>query len=352
MAGVKGACARTVGHWHDAQACYRYETSVLRHPPCPSTDAPRVPLIYHAASAATKPPYVVRANAAANPRYELRYLNDSSAAAYVRRACGETVYEAYRCFVAPAYRADLYRFCALYAEGGVYLDADILLTTELERVYAPCAPATLGHDFPWFGPAKQMKILAGRPNATVFGCMLRAIVRHVAHRSAGSPLALTGPALLERCYRADPARDAIALTYIDTRGGEWPYTGMRAGTEVLAYEQPSRKNFGVVDEGDYARLTAEGRVYRPSCNISYEAAPPPPPKPPPPKAGAAPPPPRAWPSPYLARPPRPPRPRPPRVRPPWRETEWDRLARTSRTASWTLTHQRYARRYATEKNVG
>jgi hypothetical protein len=241
-----------------------------------------VPLIYHAASASTTPPYIVRANAAANPKYELRYLNDSSAAAYVRRFCGEQVYEAYRCFMAPAYRADIYRFCALYAEGGVYLDADILLTTEMDRVYAPCAPATLGHDFPWFGPAKQMKMLAGRPNATVFGCMLRAIVRHVAQRRVVNALALTGPALLERCYRADPARDAIALTYIDTRGAEWPYTGMRAGTFVLAYEQPSKKNFGVADEGDYAHLTAEGRIYQPSCSIPYDAlSPRPPPASPP-----------------------------------------------------------------------
>ena len=343
MDAVRGACARTVGHWHDAKACYEYEMSVLRHPHCPSADAPRVPLLYHAASAASTPPYVVRANAAANPRYELRYLNDSSAAAYVRRVCGETVYEAYRCFVAPAYRADLYRFCALYAEGGVYLDADILLTTEMDRVYAPCAPATLGHDFPWSGPAKQMKILAGRPNATVFGCMLRAIVRHVAHRSVGSALALTGPALLERCYRADPARDAIALTYIDTRGGEWPYTGMRAGTDVMAYEQPSNKNFGVADEGDYARLTAEGHVYRPSCNISYEAAPPPPPRPyaSPPRPYVSPP--RPYASPYASR---------DLARPPRRETQWDRLARTSHSASWAKIRQQYARRYAAQKNVG
>lgn len=266
------ACARTIGSGPDAHACYSYEKSLLSHPPCASDSAPRVPLIYHASGAESTPPYAVRANAAANPEYKLQYQNDSSAGAYVSAKCGADVRNAYDCFEAPAYRADIFRFCALHAEGGVYLDADILLTAEMNRVYAPCASATLGHDFPWFGPAKQMKILAARPNATIFKCMLHSIVRHVAERKVDNSLALTGPALLERCYRADPARDAIALTYIDTRGGEWPYTGMRANNDILAYERPSRKNFGEQDEGDYARLAKEGHVYRPSCQIARLSA--------------------------------------------------------------------------------
>ena len=51
------------------------------------------------------------------------FHNDSTARRFVHRHCPYAA-RAYDCLLPPAYRADLWRYCALYAHGGHYLDAD------------------------------------------------------------------------------------------------------------------------------------------------------------------------------------------------------------------------------------
>jgi hypothetical protein len=292
---MRGACQRVVGYSGDALECFRYETSPLHRPPCGRGEEEEreggrrvrggegreggVPLVYHAVGKEGKPPYAVRANAAANREYRLHYLNDTQAGEYVRIKCGARAHAAYLCFVAPAFRADLFRFCALHAEGGVYMDSDIVLLTEMRSVYSPCAEATIGYDFPWNGrKGKQMKILAGTANASLFACMIRRIVENVAFRRTDSPLSISGPSLLHSCYESEGGEGAsrVALTYIDSRGGQWPYSGMRDGTRILAYEKPGRLQFGG-DGTHYEALQKRGKLYHPTCGVPREAAPPPPP---------------------------------------------------------------------------
>merc|ERR1712146_400282 len=99
---------------------------------------------------------------AANPKYERHHFGDEEALEYIRKNCGEDAANAYECLSPAAYRADLFRFCALYSEGGVYMDSDMLPLVPLDALYDPCAVATVGHDWPQGRPQKQMKILAGQ----------------------------------------------------------------------------------------------------------------------------------------------------------------------------------------------
>lgn len=268
---MPGACHRVVGFAGNTLECRKYETShILRPAKCDDTTRV-VPRIYHASHRDHIPPYAVRANAAANPEYDLRYRNDTEAGEFVRQ-CGQLVHQAYQCLQAPAYRADVFRFCALYVQGGVYLDSDIMLVTDMDRVYSPCSNVSMGYDFPWGGlSGKQMKILAGVPRAPIFRCMLDNIVQNVRYRLVTSSLALTGPALLHKCYQ-NHSKD-VALTYLDTRGANWPYSGMRDHTNILAYEVPGRKEFGFSDEYDYNVFRVRKSVYATTCSLPFTRPP-------------------------------------------------------------------------------
>jgi hypothetical protein len=123
--------------------CAQFLSLPLIKPTCHGIPAV-VPRVYHAMAAGDEPPLSVRTNLVMSPGYRLNYHNDVSGLAYIMEKCGRDAAEAFRCFVAPAYRADLFRFCALHADGGVYLDADLHLMVPIDEVYSPCCHATVG----------------------------------------------------------------------------------------------------------------------------------------------------------------------------------------------------------------
>jgi len=107
-----------------------------------------------------------------------------------------------------------------------------------------------------------MKILAGQPGAPIFQCMLNKIVMNVRHRSyPDNPLALTGPMALHECYEDNS--ENVSVTYHDTRDASYPYTGMRAGNKLLAFESPGSS----IDRENYQIDFDMHEVYRPTCPL-------------------------------------------------------------------------------------
>ena len=57
-----------------------------------------------------------------NPHIQVRYYNDSEARQYFGSRCGTYALKAYDSLVSGSIRADLFRYCALWSEGGIYSD--------------------------------------------------------------------------------------------------------------------------------------------------------------------------------------------------------------------------------------
>ena len=195
---------------------------------------------------------------------------------FIQDHCSHEIAEAYKCIKPTAFRADLYRFCALYKTGGVYLDADLLPLVPLKQLYSPCSAYTLGYDqaqgkIDINHIGMQMKVLASTPGGNISKCMLDNIVRNVRRRRMfKTPLEFSGPQLLRKCYLQFP--EDVAITYIDTRGAAWPYTGLRAGSLVLAYEKPEpTRHFEEIHvrnkEQEYNDLVQLGDIYNEECSI-------------------------------------------------------------------------------------
>ena len=85
----------------------------------------------------------------------------------------------------------------------------------------------------------QMKILASEPGHAISSCVINNIIENVVRRRKFKSriLAFSERQLLRRCY-LEHSRD-VAITHIDTRGADWPYTGLRASNKIHAYEAPS-----------------------------------------------------------------------------------------------------------------
>ena len=177
--------------------CAEYLNLPLSSPPNCSERSTRVPRIYHAVGGSAERPSNVAMNAAVHlDGFVVNYHDDESAFEYVTKHCGREAGQAYRCLLAPAFRADLFRFCALSAEGGVYLDTDLVLLKPIASVVDMCdAGATIGRDISGADfERKQMKILASVPSHPLPRCMLDSILRNVRQRFVppkGRPLMLT-----------------------------------------------------------------------------------------------------------------------------------------------------------------
>ena len=265
------ACSRTMlgVSARNAHFCEEYENLELNVPNCTKMGN-LVPRIIHSVGRTSKN-QIAAASASLNPAYRLNRHDDESAAKYVAKNCGEEILKAYKCFIPDSFRADVFRFCALYADGGVYLDEDIVLLHPLDEIISFCSLATVGHDFPTGGvQAKQMKILASAPSAPIFKCALEKILINVRRRAyPSSPLGFTGPVLLHECYMRYP--ENVAITYKDTHQALWPYTGLRAGNKILAYEYPySSKHFcrhRCSSTSDYTALSKAKSIYSRFCEL-------------------------------------------------------------------------------------
>lgn len=267
------ACARTMlgVSMRDARLCELYDSQELSVPNC--TNLPDiVPSIIHSVGRSTTSSLRARLLHGDSSFIYNRH-DDLSAGKYIAEKCGERAYKAYECLGPGSFRADVFRFCALSADGGVYLDEDIVPLHPLADVVSFCSVATVGHDFPTGGlPAKQMKILASAPSAPILTCALEQIVSNVEHRRyPSSPLALTGPLLLQECFQLHS--ENVAVTYKDTHQAMWPYTGLRAGNKILAFEYPYSSKYFCKNEAcktgedDYATMFKAKKIYRESCEL-------------------------------------------------------------------------------------
>lgn len=237
----------------------------------------KVPSVVHTISKERDIPFSMKIFLQAQAGFRHHHESDASAFEYIRDRCSLDLAKAYQCIKPPAFRADLYRFCALFAEGGIYLDVDIVSLVPIEELFSRCSAFTLGYDQAQGRPeigniGMQMKILASEPGSKISSCMLMRILDNVKNRRQfrKRTLEFSGPQLLKRCYE-EFSKD-VAITYVDTRGADWPYTGLRVGSKILAYEKPSaRRHFPEIVERDkrfeYNDMVQRYDLYDSNCKL-------------------------------------------------------------------------------------
>ena len=72
-----------------------------------------------------------------NPTFAYRYFSDDEAMPFAREHCGARVWRAMLRLRAGAFRADLWRYCVLWSQGGVYIDTDFEGIVPLDAFLRP-----------------------------------------------------------------------------------------------------------------------------------------------------------------------------------------------------------------------
>ena len=136
-----------------------------------------------------------------NPEYEIQYFSDADCLSFIRTNFDPDVATAFESLKAGAFRADLFRYCALYVLGGVYSDItqqfNVPISTLVDRDYDRLV---LIRDKPgrindWLGRfAVQICFMAAAPRQRLLYALVQAVTEHVKNKDyAGSVLAVSGP---------------------------------------------------------------------------------------------------------------------------------------------------------------
>lgn len=112
--------------------------------------------------------------------WEYKFYSDDEAAAFLATHFPPEVLWAYQALIPGAFKADLFRYCALLIHGGVYADVDILLEATLDAIVEPDIGFMVPHDEPdamvWQG------FIAAAPGHPFLAKAIESVVNGVRNR--------------------------------------------------------------------------------------------------------------------------------------------------------------------------
>lgn len=141
-----------------------------------------------------------------NPDCDYEFYNDYDCIDFLRAHYGKDVLESYLQIIPSAFRADLFRYCLLYINGGIYLDFKLFVMKALtDHIHTEDHIVTC-MDFGGTNGQKDVHalynaIFAVEPRNPVMKACIDAIVDNCRHkRMFRSAFDYTGPTLFYRCY--------------------------------------------------------------------------------------------------------------------------------------------------------
>eukprot|EP00038_Savillea_parva_P022953 m.39159 g.39159 ORF g.39159 m.39159 type:complete len:926 (-) comp5763_c0_seq1:190-2967(-) len=202
-------------------------------------------------------------------RYTFHYYNDTEASEYMRTRCPDYA-DAYDCVLPGAYKSDIFRYCVLLNDGGIYLDNDLVLLVKPEDIYNETCPGVYVLPEYALNSGLDVRIWTGMiissSKEPIWQCMLDEININVDnHYYGGNPVDVTGPGLLSMCFHRYPDR-IKEFGYNRRDSTIWLYAENNHGVPMqIAYEV----NFG--DKGMFcvkARSTRTHTTVRISLSTS------------------------------------------------------------------------------------
>jgi len=152
-------------------------------------------------------------------RVQVRYFTDVQSREHVRAHCGERALAAYDTLVPGSYKADLFRYCILWSDGGVYGDlahryhVPLHELVDFERDDLVLARDRLMYNHhvlahPGVTPM-QISFMAATPRHPLLKLAIDEVIKNVEARYYGrSELDITGPFLMGRLVSTEAAKPA------------------------------------------------------------------------------------------------------------------------------------------------
>jgi mannosyltransferase OCH1-like enzyme len=204
-----------------------------------------------------------------NPEYEFEIFDDSDCRNFIADTYDERVLKAYDDLIPGAFKADLWRYCYLYKNGGVYLDIKTVCVKTLDSILN-------GKDMFLVRDIENTWIYNGVmaiiPEHPLLKITIDEVVRRIEmHEYGKNLLDITGPAVFGTCFnrwigKSDDdvismniMNDTIYWCYLDTTMHKYINNSMNM---TMFYRLYSTYYKGVNKGKDYPQLWDKREVFR------------------------------------------------------------------------------------------
>jgi hypothetical protein len=211
-----------------------------------------------------------------NPELSIDYFDNTRCIWFLRRYFPGSILDTYLKIKPGAYRADLFRFCVIYIQGGIYSDLsqkfhipikDIVdyendSLVLVEDIVLP--PHTL--------PGIQINFMASRPRNPLFLSAIQRIVENVSRNFYGSTsLDPTGPYMFSKIYHTSNIPARMDLVQIHRETGS--YVVFKNNTKLIVYDNKSTghdENIKKTYENSYDTLWKQRNIYQPISSDDHQ----------------------------------------------------------------------------------
>ena len=196
-----------------------------------------------------------------NPKFEHFLFDDNDCREFIKSHFKSDVLDAYDRLIPGAYKADLWRYCVLFINGGIYLDIKFVCNNGFKLIVL-----TEKEHFVKDRPKKMsiynslMVCKAGNP--FLFKC-IRQIVKNVNNNYYGSsPLDPTGPILLGNIILQNKLKLNIDMKHYE-KGGYIIYKNIFAiSCEYDEYFNERKKMYDSVNLSHYSEMWNNRNIYK------------------------------------------------------------------------------------------
>lgn len=137
-----------------------------------------------------------------NPEYEHYYFDDEKRIEFIEKYFDDRVLNAYLSLIAGAFKADLWRCCVLYINGGIYADADMVCIRPLKEYVLPNDEFVIARDDPMSKSYLCNGFICSTPKHPFMKKQIDAIVNNVESKTKCYHLDISGPGLLGKTANA------------------------------------------------------------------------------------------------------------------------------------------------------
>jgi len=136
-----------------------------------------------------------------NPEYEFHFYDDQACRDFLLENYGQTTLQCFDNLVPGAFKADLWRYAALYKFGGIYMDMDLVPIAPFREIIDPEADTILANDsdFCKVNYLIYQAFFACKPGDPIIKEVLEKCIHNVINQNYGcGTLDITGPVMFGR----------------------------------------------------------------------------------------------------------------------------------------------------------